>query len=306
MTHLVTVVGASGFVGSAVCDRLSAKGVEVRSLAAPRITGSVGAPLPPTAEIAELAATLRGSTAVVNAAGVSDALASSEGTLDGANGLLPGLLARACLQAQARLIQVSSAAVQGAKPSLDSSTDFRPFSAYSRAKIIGEQAVMAVGGDVCIYRPPGVHAPNRQVTRSVIRLARSPLSSVAAPGTDNAPQALLENVADAIAFLAIHPHPLPTVVHHPPEGITTAALLSALGGRSPRLLPRPLAQGILAVARSLSRVSPPAAGVSRRLEVLWFGQGQDPSWLSGAGWSPPVGAEGWRTLATNDKVGVHD
>lgn len=306
MSKVVTIVGASGFVGSAVRQRLSQGGVTVRTVSAPRVTGSVGTAPPSPAEIAGMAEVFRGSTTVVNAAGVSDALADSVETLDGANGLMPGLLARACVEAGARLVHISSAAVQGSKPSLDSSSDLRPFSAYSRSKVLGEHAVLAVGGDVCVYRPPGVHASSRQVTQSVARLARSSLSSVADPGTDNAPQALLDNVADAVAFLATWPGPLPTIVHHPSEGLTTAALLMTMGGHPPLLVPRPVARTVLSTAGALTGLLPWVAGVARRLEVLWFGQHQAASWLTEAGWVPPVGQDGWEGLATDEEGQAHD
>lgn len=297
MTARVAVVGATGFVGSAIIRQLRAHDLDPIPVTAPRITGSVGAASPSPEAVSAVADLLKDATCVVNAAGISDALQPRTETLDGANGLLPGLLARACHQRRARLIHVSSAAVQGRLP-LDASATYAPFSHYSRSKVIGEQAVLAVGGDVCIFRPPGVHDPSRRVTQSVMRLARSPLSSVAAPGTDNAPHAQLTNVVDAIIFLALYAGPLPLVVHMPSEGIGTATLLSALGGRSPMLLPRSLAKTTCASLRHASRFNHRLSSHARRLEILWFGQPQAESWLSTVGWAPPAGVEGWATMAT--------
>lgn len=301
MTGRVAVVGASGFVGSAVVDALRARGVDPVAVSAPRLVGTIGAPAPSAESVQVVAESLDGASCVINAAGAADALSVSTEVLDGANGLMPGLLARACLRNGARLVHVSSAAVQGALP-LDSSQNYAPFSPYSRSKVIGEQAVLHSGAEVCVMRPPGVHAHDRAVTQSIARLATSPLSSVAAPGTDNSPQAQLANVADAVAFVACYPRSLPHIVHLPPEGISTASLLRSLSGHSPVLIPRALARIVVSCAKHVGARSDRFAGHARRLEVLWFGQTQEPSWLTSAGWAPPNGLDGWeRSSILKDK-----
>lgn len=302
MTAQVVVVGGSGFVGAAIAERLRARGSEVTCVTSPRISGTVGVLAPSPAEVSAVADLFGTATCIVNAAGVSDAVSGDTDVLDGANGLLPGLLARACRERGLRFIHVSSAAVQGRR-FLDSTDTYAPFSPYSRSKVIGERAVLAVGGDVCIFRPPGVHAPSRQVTRSIIRLARSPLSSVASPGTGNAPQAQLINVADAVAFLATHEGIVPSIVHLPSEGVSTARLLSALGQRHPVVLPRLIARFMVTATRAASTLAASTLHVEltghvRRLEILWFGQEQAPSWLSTVGWEPPIGPEGWDQMST--------
>lgn len=296
MTAQVAVVGASGFVGRAVVERLRHHGAVVIPVKSPRVSGTVGASAPSSTEVSATAALFGDATCVINAAGISDALQPETETLDGANGLLPGLLARACEQRKARLVHISSSAVQGRLP-LDSREVYASFSPYSRSKAIGEQAVLASTGDVCVFRPPGVHDGTRQVTQSVIRLARSPLSSVASPATDNAPHAQLLNVADAIAFLALYVGPLPRIVHMSSEGIGTAALLTALGGRHPVAIPRSIARLTVSSARLAGRLSSRISGHARRLEILWLGQRQADSWLNDVGWAPPVGPEGWKHMA---------
>lgn len=300
MKARIAVVGASGFVGSAVVVRLRARGAETIEVRAPRIKGTIGASAPSDDLVAEICELIGDATCVVNAAGMADALAADAETLDGANGLWPGLLARACLRGGQRLVHVSSAAVQGRR-ALDSSEQYAAFSPYSRSKVMGEQAALTSPGEVCVVRPPGVHAPTRPVTRSIISLARSPLSSVAAPGTDNAPQSQLVNVADAIAFLALHEGSVPRIVHVPAEGITTYELLRAVGGRPPQQVPRALAAMIVSAARLTGKHNGRVAGHARRLEVLWFGQTQAPSWLTEAGWLPPAGHEGWSQMTAADK-----
>lgn len=294
MTSPIIVVGASGFVGGHVVEALSRRGAEVRRVQAPRVQIAMSAEQR-QAHLQRLRATINGYPVVVNAAGVSDATGVSK-VLTEANQLMPALVADVTRATGARLIHISSAAVQGRKAVLDSTLAWRPFSPYSASKAEGERALLGAGDHVCIYRPPGVHGTDRSVTRTLVRLACSSFSSVASPGELNTPQALAENVGDAVAFLATSRRTLPSIVHHPSEGLTTASLLTALGGRPPRMIPAPVA---LATVRAMYVAAHARAGLegqARRLEVLWFGQEQAPSWLSEAGWQAPVTHEGWRSL----------
>lgn len=248
--------------------------------------------------IAEIARAFADADVVVNAAGNPDASAREEAVLMAPNALLPAVLATAVHVAQIpRFVHVSSAVVQGNIPVLDESQVVYPFSAYSRSKALGEQLVHEVAVNrAVVYRPPSVHAPDRRVSRMIARVARSPFASVAHPGSSPSPQALLENVADAIAFLAMCPDRPPSVVIHPSEGLTTASLLSLLGGRDPKVLPRPLAKALVATLAFGGKAIPALAANARRVEVLWLGQTQGRSWLTDAGWRPPAGHDAWRQL----------
>ena len=108
---------------------------------------------------------------------------------------------------------------------------------------------------------------------------------------------LVENVADAVAFVALTTDVPPAVVLQPAEALTTASLVRVLGGREPRHVPRPVARLLVSAMMLLGRRSGRAAGIGRRLEMLWFGQDQVDGWLVGAGWRPVAGHEVWRTLA---------
>ena len=300
----VAVVGASGFVGSAVIDALNLRGALVVSVCAPRI---VSDPRNGSAECldrfpeieAELALRFRGSNVVVNAAGVADAKCTDASRLLGGNGILPGIIGRAARSAGTqRYIHVSSGAVQGRRSMLDDSLDALPFSPYSWSKAVGETLALASGPEeTVLYRPGGVHGENRSVTRMTLRIARSPFAVVAAPGNYATPQALIGNVGDGIAFVALWQGHAPIVINHPWEGITTAEMLSLLGDREPHQIPRFLAQAVIFAMSHIRGRDARVLATARRLETLWFGQEQAPSWLTSAGWRPPLGKEEWRNMA---------
>jgi nucleoside-diphosphate-sugar epimerase len=301
----VGALGASGFVGRAVVEALG--GHDVLPVRAPRLTTAARTPAELIAEasehpaVAELAAAFAGCDVVINAAGDPDASSLDMDALYAANALIPRIVLVAVARAGVpRLVHVSSAVVQNDKPVLDESEDLRPFSPYSRAKVAGEQVLREqLPPDVTVvrYRPPSVHAADRRVTRRIARIASSPMATVAGSGDRVSPQALLPNVAAAIAFLATTDRTPPPVVVHPSEGVTTAGLMRDLSaGREPRHLPPALARLAVRLAKLVGRVHRPTAANARRLELLWFGQGQSASWLDDNGFVPPVGHEGWTEL----------
>lgn len=298
----VALVGASGFVGKLTLRSLESAGHTVIPVRAPRVVRSEFlSPADMRGEYAELvdwlSRDLAGAEVVVNAAGDPDASSNDRPRLFGANALLPGLIGLACVKAHvARYIHVSSAAVQGRKPSLDDSEVTEPFSEYSRSKAAGETAALASAPTITtVYRPPSVHAFDRRVTRTLTKLATGPFSSVAG-GARPTPQALGENVADAIRFLATSSQAPPAIVAHPSEGLTTSSLLRLLGGREPRSIPVRIARCALTTAQRLEFAHPSVAANARRAEMVWFGQGQAASWLTAAGWRAPFGHDRWADL----------
>lgn len=283
---------------------LETRGARPIAVPTPRLsrTGAEGAEDVVRAAISEHAHLLESMAnvhAVINTAGVAEATSSDEGTLYAANAAAPGLIAGLCARAGVtRFVHVSSATVQGDAAVLDDGPARDGFSPYSHSKALGEDLVRRFGPETAvIYRPPGVHAASRAVTRSLARLASSPLCAVAAPGTDPTPQSLLPNVADAIAFLALCEEAPPAIVAHPWEGLTTGGLMQLLGCRRARRLPRRLAAWIVACTKTGGRSFPWVAAQGRRLELLWFGQAQAESWLTRRGWHPPVGSEGWQQIS---------
>ena len=295
---VVAVVGATGFVGSAVVERLRCRGARVVPVRAPRLAADSDE-LTVEAATALLRAAIDGCTAAINAAGLPDATATSESTLFGAHAVLAEVVARVTTEARIRLVHVSTAAVQGRASRLDDAPFTAPFSPYSRSKAAGEAAVLAVGGQIVVHRPAGVHGAHRSITRSLAKLSSSRWAFVASPGTDPTPQALVTDVADAIAFLALCDQVPPRIVHQPASGTTTAGLLEALGGRPPRVFPRRLVRLLVRAAFAAGRLRPGLLAQARRVEVLCFGQPQAPSWLTSAGWEPVESAQAWTDLGAH-------
>jgi UDP-glucose 4-epimerase len=306
MRQEVAVLGGSGFVGRAVVSELRAQGIEARALSAPRLRFSPtqvrrpgGVPTGEHRDVVEtVARQVKGADVVVNAAGVSSAVVQASQELYGANTLLPLLVARACSVAGVnRFIHLSTAAVQGSGR-LDETERTAPFSPYSESKALAERLLLREAAvEQVIFRPTSVHGPDRAMTRSLIRLARSGVSSVAGAGVEPTPQVLVEDVAAAVRHLIVGGSaPRPRIVLQPRTGMTTGLLLRLLGGREPTHLPFPVAHAVLGAVRALGPLSNRLRVQARRLELLWFGQRQVPGWLATNGLVSAVDRAAWERL----------
>ena len=288
------VVGASGFVGSAVLGQLSAAGMEVIPVSAPRLAWTVADAAEILLQTERLPATdllaqaIASADVVVNAAGLAAPDAHDETSFLGANALLPAVIARACERAGVRrLVHISSAAVQGRRHRLDESASIEPFSPYSRSKALGEEALRvrqpdpAARLDVVILRGTSVQGPARATTLKLQRVAASMLSSVAGPGKRPTPVTSVLGLAERVTVLAAFPGTVSTTVLQPAEGLTTSEVLELAGGRPPHHLPEWLCRSVLGVGYRLSRLAGSRFhGPLRRLELMWFGQDQVPGWTA--------------------------
>lgn len=301
------VVGGSGFVGSSVVSALSGCGWSVCSVPAPRLTwkatqephAQVMPDLPHT-EIQAMSEAFEQARFVINAAGDPNASSTDFAHLVGANALLPSVLyLAAAREGVERFIHVSSAVVQGDRPELDSSLDYRPHSPYATSKALGEQWLLKSqkqATQIVIFRPPSVHARGRRVTEVIRKLGALHLAAFAGSGQQPTPQALLMNVADAIAFLATVCTTPPSVVHYPWEGLSTSEFLQLLCGRPARRIPERFAEETLHLLALLEPLFPSISPNRRRLELLWFGQSVGSSWLEEQGWSAPEGRSAWAAI----------
>lgn len=294
-----SVLGGTGFVGSAVLKTLSDAGEDARSVRAPRVTASARTPAEVAAEadrqqavVDRLATELTGCTVVVNAAGAAAPRSPDSPELTGANALLPVLIARACAAAGVqRLVHLSSAAVQGHRPVLDESPDTAPFSPYSRSKALGEHALGLISPgtlEVVSLRATSVQGLERPTTTALARLAASPLASVASPGTAPSPVSSIDALAELVLAVGLHDGPVPRIVLQPWEGMTVRTVLEATGG-TPLVLPATLCRLVLRTGYAVSALLKERLhGSIRRVELMWFGQNQVAGWTTEQGIALPL------------------
>lgn len=293
------VLGASGFVGSAVVAELRGRGFAVTALAAPRLessadsAGGLAVEAGASGSRAVLATAFAGVDVVVNAAGLATPGADESAALTGANALLPAVAALAAGDAGvARIVHLSSASVQGHRPVIDESSNRAPFSAYSRSKALGEEVLELLAGDgaeprIVTIRATSVQGPGRPTTASFVKVAGSPLASVAVPGTAPTPVSSIDALAWFVVETGSHPGPVPGLVLQPWEGLSVSDVLFTASGRQPIKLPRWLCTTVLKTGYVVSRLlGERLHGPIRRVELMWFGQAQKPGWADSVGLIP--------------------
>lgn len=297
------VFGSNGFVGGGIVAELRGRGIEpagaraLRLTTAARDTAGVVADAEASASLADLAARIPAGAVVVNAAGLAAPDSADDDALYGANALWPAVLALACAEAgAARLVHLSSAAVQGYRPVLDESWDTSPFSPYSRSKALGEAALRALqprlpDGMLSIVRATSVQGAGRRTTASFARVASSPLASVAGAGDAPSPVSSLPALSQFVVDVALR-RPDQTVLLQPWEGLSVREALAAAGGREPARVPAWLCRAAVRTGFAVSKVAGESLhGPVRRAEVMWFGQAQESGWAEANGVLPTPRAE---------------
>lgn len=283
------VLGATGFVGCALTEKLRELGYPVIAVRAPRLSSPERVNLAGQDVVEHYRETveqverdIRGATIVVNAAGLAEPDASDCDGLFGANSVLPVVVAQAAENVGSkRFIHLSSVAVQGGVAVLDSSARHFPFSPYSKSKALGEKALLEVAPsfkiDVILARATSVQGPGRPTTRRLQRLARSSLSSVASPGTQRSIVSSIDGLVAFILKLATDEEATQPIALQPWEGGTVSTVLQMAGdGKKPVVLPAILCRAFLGCAKFCSRfLGGWMGGTLRRLEVMWFGQAQE-------------------------------
>ena len=299
------VLGATGFVGSAIVAELESRGESVASMAAPRLESSAATAEDVLAQartaVADtgLEGAFTGVDIVVNAAGLATPGDGESPALAGANALLPAVAALAARSAGvSRFVHLSSASVQGHRRVIDESPNRAPFSPYSRSKALGEEALELLAAEtsatsLVTVRATSVQGPGRPTTASFVKVAASPLASVASPGTAPTPVSSINALAWFVVETAGHPGAVPSLVLQPWEGLTVSGVLEAGGGRRPLRLPGWLCRGVLKGGYLVSGfIGERLHGPIRRVELMWFGQEQLPGWAESAGILPTPAVRG--------------
>lgn len=306
------VIGASGFVGSAVLTRLRALNIDTDPIEAPRLLtkqttarGVIEEARKLEGIIDSLADSFAGADVVINASGIAAPNLQELPPLMGANALLPAIIAIAAQRTGVRrVIHLSSSAVQGSQKTITDSRQTHPFSAYSFSKATGEEVLLTIGSylrdsatagkapgasssqvatyhavELCILRATSVQGAGRRTTAAFAKIASSPLASVAGKGHHPSPVSSSYALADFVARLGQFDGQLPEIVVQPWEETTCESVLIDAGRRRPLHLPRPLCALAIKAGYAISEaLNDRFQGTVRRVEVMWFGQEIDDSW----------------------------
>ncbi len=319
----VAVLGATGFIGSHIVTYGQAAGADVTAVSLARVQST---PCNSSdAAVADAAAawcrshrdafeslcrSLAPYDAVVNAAGDPRAgNSSTTANLVAANAVLPAVVARAARVAGVRrLVHVSTAAVQGRLDPLDETGQHFPLSPYAATKARGERALLtadrspgAAPAEVVVYRPTSVQAVRHHATRAFTKLVgQLPRVPVAGSGERPVPVAQLDNVAAGVLFTATMADP-PPIVLQPDEDMTVRRLLELFGARGFVSLPRDATRLTLDQLARLARGSAYLTSRLRWFELLIRGQAVEAKALPAAGFTLPVGVDGWHALAAAER-----
>jgi NADH dehydrogenase len=225
MLNKVLVLGGTGFVGRHVCEK--AAQLHCR-LTVPTRQADIGKTLMPLswvdAELADihdeavLTELVRGHDAVVNLVAV---LHGNEDAFAHVHVALPEKLVRACRATGVRrVVHVSALGATASGTSM-----------YQRSKAQGEAALMAGDLELSILRPSVIFGAGDQFMNLFARLqSLLPVIPLAGAGTRFQP-VWVEDVAQAIVELLLHPH-APQVIEAVGPDVFTLKQLVQLAGRA--------------------------------------------------------------------------
>jgi nucleoside-diphosphate-sugar epimerase len=206
-SRLVSVTGATGFLGTHLVQSFQRAGWRVRAIVRP---GGLRPP-PPGAEVrvsllehGPLAAAFDGSDAIVHAAGLTRA--RNRADLDLVNVGGTRAVVEAANSCQARLVHVSSQAAAGvgtvSRPAREADRP-RPVNAYGRSKLASE-TVLRERSMVSwmIVRPAAVYGPGDRQFLPLLRLAKRGMFPLLGSPTFAFTLVYVEDVARAIVLAA--------------------------------------------------------------------------------------------------------
>ena len=234
--QLITVFGASGFIGRYVCEALLKSGARIRVAEPDPRKAYILQPLGGVGMVTHMVANfttpesavraVEGADAVVNLVGVF------KGDLQAIHVTTPGAIARATREQGAAMVHISAI---GANPDSEA--------AYARTKGEGEAAVRAGNPDATIIRPSTVFGAEDKFTNRFAQMATWPVLPVVAPETRMQPL-FVRDLVNAIAAAVMEPksHGGKTYELAGDEVKTMRAMLGEIAGlayQSPSLVDLP-------------------------------------------------------------------
>ena len=281
---MILVTGGSGFIGSHLLEKLSARGVSTRAL----LRRKVRLPAPVEAAHADLitgngvAEALDGVSTVIHVAGVTRAL-SPAGFYAG-NVRAAEVLARVAAERGVRFVHISSLAAAG--PSLDGApvaedAEPHPLTHYGKSKLEGEHVVRSLIPEAVILRPAVVYGPRDTGVFRLLKAISKGLVLEISGGERWFSSIYVRDMVEAILAAVNSPqsagrtyfisHPKPSTWHD--LGSAAARIMS----RQPRLVrvPVPLAQAIGACAELWSQITRKPGIISREK----IAEARCPSWV---------------------------
>ncbi len=254
----ILVTGASGFVGTALCRELLARGHTVRA-AVRRLVPPSAVPsqlhqilVPDIAAEFDRRALVDGVGTVVHLAAIAHRSNLHDGEMRRVNCDAAVRLAEAAAGSVRRFIFLSSVKVHGEDSgSMTYAEDdaLEPQDSYGRSKLEAERALTETaarsGIELVIVRPPLVYGP--EVKANFLRLlgwVDSGLPLPFASVRNRRSLIYVGNLVDALARLAEHPAARGPFLVSDDESVSTPELVSRIAralGKPARLLPAPLA-----------------------------------------------------------------
>ncbi|WP_370676099.1 complex I NDUFA9 subunit family protein [Pleomorphomonas sp. PLEO] len=269
---VVTVFGASGFIGRHVVRALAARGWRIRAACRRPDLAAHLQPLGGVGQIMPMQANLRYRASVDRAVSGSDAVVNLVGILSASGrqtyAAVQAFGARAVAEASAaagitRLVHVSAIGADAASRSV-----------YARTKAAGEAAVLDVVKDAVVLRPSVVFGPEDHFINMFGGLsARSPVMPLIGGGLTRLQPVFVGDVAEAVAR-AVEGHVAGGRIYElgGPEVLTFRAIIERLlaeTGRQPHLLTIPF--GLATLAARLSAWLPGAPLTPDQVELLKVG-----------------------------------
>lgn len=283
----IVVTGASGFIGSALCLRLTTAMDEVIAVVRSSSAELVRSPRL-RMQVADLSSNggwdsiVDGVDAVVHLGGMAHRRGVSREDLRRVNVEGTSRLAQAAARAGARFLYVSTAKVYGEvshASAFDAASALAPGDDYARAKAAAEDAIRAAPGlRWVVLRPPLVYGPGAKANfRRLMQAIASGLPLPLASVSNRRSLIGLENLCDAIEH-ALRSSAGDGACFPVSDGavVSTPELCRAIGvalGRRARLFACPLA---------LLDLVPPLRSLTQSFEI------DDRAFRDQFAWSPPV------------------